>query len=158
MKQLLVHCIRCTKASSTSRPIHACSVNEYSVWTIATHATVHCSYDAVSNRTCANWSGTRAVSDEQSPLGWTLMTSRHNCMKYSSDFMQLCLEVIKVQPSGDCSSETAMVPLLYESEYAIKNCLTLLDSDLIFLYLKHIFLNLIYYTIYKYVLKKYIKT
>ena len=79
-------------------------------------------------------------------------------MKYSSDFMQLCLEVIKVQPSGDCSSETAMVPLLYESEYAIKNCLTLLDSDLIFLYLKHIFLNLIYYTIYKYVLKKYIKT
>ena len=63
--------------------------------------------------------------------------------------------VTKVEPSGDCASETALVPLVYESEYAIKNCLTLLDSDLIFLYLKHIFLNLIYYTIYKYVLKKY---
>ena len=71
-------------------------------------------------------------------------------MKYSSDFMQLCLEVIKVEPSGDCASETALVPLLYESEHAIKNCLTLLVSDLIFLYLKHICLKFIqYYTISK---------
>ena len=93
-------------------------------------------------------SGTRAVSDEQSPLGSTLIPSRHNCMKYRSDFMQLCLEGIKVQPSGDCSSETALVPLLYESKYAIKNCLTLLVSDLIFSYLKQICLKFnLYYTI-----------
>ena len=62
--------------------------------------------------------------------------------------MQLCLEGIKVQPSGDCSSETALVPLLYESKYAIKNCLTLLVSDLTFSYLKQICLKFnLYYTI-----------
>ena len=57
--------------------------------------------------------------------------------------------VTKVEPSGNCASETALVPLLYESENAIKNCLTLLVSDLIFSYLKHICLKFnLYYTLF----------
>ena len=32
-------------------------------------------------------------------------------------FMQLCLEVIKVEPRGDCASETALVPLHHYSMY-----------------------------------------
>ena len=66
-------------------------------------------------------------------------------------FMQLCLEVNNGQPSGGWSFELTLTHLLYESKYDIKNCLTLSVSDLIFLYLKHIFLQFnLYYTIYVY--------
>ena len=67
-------------------------------------------------------------------------------------FMQLCLEVNNGQPSGGWSFELTLTHLLYESKYDIKNCLTLSVSDLIFLYLKHIFCSLIYIILYMYII------